>query len=379
MSLEIKVPMLPESVTEATVASWHKQPGDMCQEGDVIAELETDKVMLEVVATHSGVLKQQLVSEGDTVGADTVLAEIDTDVVSETESDTQSEVEPQASTESKTLVNASPSLRREIHDKNIDLSSKTPSGRGGRFEQSDLTSDSATVASAGVRRVKMSRLRATIAQRLLDAQHTAAILTTFNEVDMAPIMALRSAHQEAFMDKYGVKLGFMSFFVHAVTEALKDFPEVNASIDGDDVLYHSDANIGIAVSTDRGLVVPVLRQAQNMNNALVESSIRDYALKARDGKITLDDMAGGTFTITNGGVFGSLLSTPILNMPQSAILGMHTIQKRPVVVNDEIVIRPMMYLALSYDHRLVDGKQSVGFLVRIKEILENPLLEVIGL
>lgn len=379
MSLEIKVPMLPESVTEATVASWHKQAGDMCQEGDVIAELETDKVMLEVVATHSGVLKQQLVSEGDTVGADTVLAEIDTDVVSETESDTQSEVEPQASTESKTLVNASPSLRREIHDKNIDLSSKTPSGRGGRFEQSDLASDSGTVALSGVRRVKMSRLRATIAQRLLDAQHTAAILTTFNEVDMAPIMALRSAHQEAFMNKYGVKLGFMSFFVHAVTEALKDFPEVNASIDGDDVLYHSDANIGIAVSTDRGLVVPVLRQAQNMNNAEVENSIRDYALKARDGKITLDDMAGGTFTITNGGVFGSLLSTPILNMPQSAILGMHTIQKRPVVVNDEVVIRPMMYLALSYDHRLVDGKQSVGFLVRIKEILENPLLEVIGL
>lgn len=368
MSLEIKVPMLPESVTEAVLASWHKQVGDMCQEGDVIAELETDKVMLEVVATSGGVLVEQHVAEGDTVGADTILASIDTDkAVAEAPKD------PAPKTDDG-FINASPQLRREIHDKNIDLSAKSPSGRGGRFVESDLSAH-----TSSTERVKMSRLRARIAERLLDAQHSAAILTTFNEVNMAPIMALRSEHQEAFTEKFGVKLGFMSFFVHAVTKVLKEFPEVNASVDGEDILYHSDANIGIAVSTDKGLVVPVLQKAQMMNSSDIESSIRDYASKARDGKITLEDMSGGTFTITNGGVFGSLLSTPILNMPQSAILGMHTIQKRVVVEDDEMVIRPMMYLALSYDHRLVDGKQSVGFLVRVKEILENPLLEDVGL
>ena len=403
MSLEIKVPMLPESVTEATVAGWHKKPGEMCQEGDVIAELETDKVMLEVVATSTGVLQKQHVSEGDTVTADSVLATIDTEGSAETPSvsDTNTAIEsdssanigsdttsPKNSGADSKEVNASPSLRREIHEKGIDISDKTPSARGGRFVADDLIQSSPVSQAAqnagidstqGVRRVKMSRLRAKIAERLVDAQHTAAILTTFNEVNMAPVMALRAQHQEAFTQKYGVKLGFMSFFVHAVTEALKDFPEVNASVDGDDILYHHDANVGIAVSTDRGLVVPVLQQAQLMSSAEVEQGIRDYAVKARDGKISLDDMSGGTFTITNGGVFGSLLSTPILNMPQSAILGMHTIQKRPVVEQDEIVIRPMMYLALSYDHRLVDGKQSVGFLVRVKEIIEHPELAVIGL
>ena len=389
MSLEIKVPMLPESITEATVAAWHKQPGDMCQEGDVIAELETDKVMLEVVATSAGVLEKQHVAVDDTVSAQSVLATIDTDAEVEAEDPTsnlktEDSGEGLLSTSADAgFVNASPSLRRAIHDQGVDVSSKTPSARGGRFIAEDLANNAKSSvtddAQEGIKRVKMSRLRAKIAERLVDAQHTAAILTTFNEVDMAPIMALRSEHQEAFTSKYGVKVGFMSFFVHAVTQALKDFPEVNASVDGDDILYHSDANIGIAVSTDRGLVVPVLQNAQLMSSAEVESGIRDYAAKARDGKISLEDMSGGTFTITNGGVFGSLLSTPILNMPQSAILGMHTIQKRPVVENDEIVIRPMMYLALSYDHRLVDGKQSVGFLVRIKEIIENPSLEAIGL
>ncbi|MEC7030253.1 MAG: 2-oxoglutarate dehydrogenase complex dihydrolipoyllysine-residue succinyltransferase [Pseudomonadota bacterium] len=404
MIVEIKVPMLPESVTEATVASWQKQPGDMCAEGDVIAELETDKVMLEVVATSAGLLESHRVSEGDTVTADSILASIDTeagshgsDDISATEQTAHDNVaehkekypshsESHVNTEQNDgFINASPSLRREIHDKGIDITQKVPSARGGRFVAEDLTNHpDAPIAAENervesVKRVKMSRLRAKIAQRLVDAQHTAAILTTFNEVNMAPIMTLRQDHQEAFTNKYGVKLGFMSFFVHAVTEALKDFPEVNASVDGDDILYHTDSNIGIAVSTDRGLVVPVLQKAQNMSSAEVEQSIRDYALKAREGKITLDDMSGGTFTITNGGVFGSLLSTPILNMPQSAILGMHTIQKRPVVENDEVVIRPMMYLALSYDHRLVDGKQSVGFLVRIKEIIEEPVLGVIGL
>lgn len=390
MSLEIKVPMLPESITEATVAAWHKQPGDMCQEGDVIAELETDKVMLEVVATSAGVLEKQHVAVDDTVTAQSVLATIDTDAEVEAEDHTSnlktedSGKDRLSSTSADAgFVNASPSLRRAIHDQGVDVSSKTPSARGGRFVAEDLANNAkssvANDVQEGIKRVKMSRLRAKIAERLVDAQHTAAILTTFNEVNMAPIMALRSEHQEAFTNKYGVKVGFMSFFVHAVTQALKDFPEVNASVDGEDILYHGDANIGIAVSTDRGLVVPVLQKAQLMSSAEVESGIRDYAAKARDGKISLEDMSGGTFTITNGGVFGSLLSTPILNMPQSAILGMHTIQKRPVVENDEIVIRPMMYLALSYDHRLVDGKQSVGFLVRIKEIIENPDLSAIGL
>ncbi len=383
MSLEIKVPMLPESVNEAVVAVWYKSPGDLCEEGEVIVDLETDKVMLEVVATQAGQLTRQHVSEGDTVTANSVLASIDPAGASATPNATVSpQLEPQVSketvspsTNSADFVNAAPSLRRVIHDKGIDLTGMAPSARGGRFISEDLV----TKPGESFNRVKMSRLRAKIAERLVDAQQTAAILTTFNEVNMAPVMALRSEHQEVFSSKYGVKLGFMSFFVHAVTEALKEFPEVNASVDGQDVLYHHDMNIGIAVSTERGLVVPVLKQAQNMGYADIESGIKAYAKKARDGKISLDDMASGTFTITNGGVFGSLLSTPILNMPQSAILGMHTIQKRPVVENDQIVIRPMMYLALSYDHRLVDGQQSVGFLVRVKEIIEKPALSILGL
>ncbi|MCP8351866.1 dihydrolipoyllysine-residue succinyltransferase [Candidatus Synchoanobacter obligatus] len=372
MSVKIKVPMLPESVAEAVVAVWHKAPGDMCQEGDVIAELETDKVMLEVVATSSGVLTQQLAAEGDAVTADHILAEIDTDgVVDEAASEppaVATVAEPtQVASSPEGFVNASPSVRREIHDKNITLDQVKASGRGGRVRAEDLHAP-----NDSLRRVKMSRMRAKIAERLVEAQQTAAMLTTFNEVNMAPIMQLRSENQEKFMEKYGVKLGFMSFFVQAVTHALNDFPEVGAFVDGEDILYPEDANIGIAVSTDRGLVVPVLKQAQHMSYADIEGMIKAYAGKAREGKITLDDMSGGNFTITNGGVFGSMLSTPILNMPQSAILGMHAIQKRAVVENDAVVIRPMMYLALSYDHRLIDGQQSVQFLVTVKDLLENP-------
>jgi 2-oxoglutarate dehydrogenase E2 component (dihydrolipoamide succinyltransferase) len=380
MTIEIKVPMLPESVAEAVLAVWHKKLGDFCQEGDVIAELETDKVMLEVVATQSGALAQQHVAEGDTVTADVVLATIDTSAIDKADlSITVVGVEEviNNSPSEAVSVNASPSVRREIHDQNINIENITPSGRGGRYLPTDLDASGSTASQP--RRVKMSRIRAKIAERLVEAQHTSAILTTFNEANMAPIMALRQENQEVFQEKYGVKLGFMSFFVQAVTHALKEFPEVNASVDGEDILYHSDANIGIAVSTDRGLVVPVLKQAQHMHYADIELGIKAYAQKARDGKITLDDMSGGTFTITNGGVFGSMLSTPILNMPQSAILGMHAIKKRPVVEDDKIVIRPMMYLALSFDHRLIDGQQSVSFLVRVKEIIENPVISLIGL
>lgn len=376
MSVEIKVPMLPESVSEAVVATWLKNPGDACQEGDVIAELETDKVMLEVVATVGGVLNTQLVDIGDTVTGDQVLAIMEEGESSPAPADPKEQT-PQFESKADTpkaqetpdsaFINASPSVRRTIHDQNIEVSTIQPTGRGDRYLASDLSN-----TQTALRRVKMSRIRAKIAERLVEAQHTSAMLTTFNEVNMAPVMALRSENQERFQQKFGIKLGFMSFFVQAVTHALADFPEVNASIDGDDVVYPPDMNIGIAVSTDRGLVVPVLKQAQNMGYAEIESEIKGFAQKARDGKITLDDMSNGTFTITNGGVFGSMLSTPILNMPQSAILGMHAIQKRAVVDNDEIVIRPMMYLALSYDHRLIDGQQSVRFLVAIKEIIENP-------
>lgn len=369
MSVEIKVPMLPESIAEAQVAVLHKKEGEDVSEGEVIAELETDKVMLEVVATCEGVLTSINVSENDSVNADTVLAVIKEQSTQGKESiiDTAAVSEQsvqQASVQQKDIP-ASPSVRREIQEHNVDVDKIQPSGRGGRILSEDLK-------VSQTRRVKMSSMRAMIGKRLVEAQHSSAMLTTFNEVNMAPIIALRTEHQEAFKEKYGVKLGFMSFFVQASVHALKNFPEVNASVDGSDILYYEDANIGIAVSTERGLVVPVLKKAQEMNYADIELGIRAYANKAREGKIALSDMENGTFTITNGGVFGSMLSTPILNMPQSAILGMHAIQKRAVVEDDAVVIRPMMYLALTYDHRLIDGQQSVQFLVTIKDMLENP-------
>lgn len=323
MSVEIKVPMLPESIAEAQVAVLHKKEGEDVSEGEVIAELETDKVMLEVVATCEGVLTSINVSENDSVNADTVLAVIKEQSTQGKESiiDTAAVSEQsvqQASVQQKDIP-ASPSVRREIQEHNVDVDKIQASGRGGRILSEDLK-------VSQTRRVKMSSMRAMIGKRLVEAQHSSAMLTTFNEVNMAPIIALRTEHQEAFKEKYGVKLGFMSFFVQASVHALKNFPEVNASVDGSDILYYEDANIGIAVSTERGLVVPVLKKAQEMNYADIELGIRAYANKAREGKIALSDMENGTFTITNGGVFGSMLSTPILNMPQSAILGMHAIQ-----------------------------------------------------
>jgi|AntRauTorckE5430_2_1112549.scaffolds.fasta_scaffold00217_4 2-oxoglutarate dehydrogenase E2 component (dihydrolipoamide succinyltransferase) len=367
MNIEIKVPMLPESITEAQLADWHKKEGDFCYEGDVISELETDKVMLEVVATCDGRLTSIKVKKGDVVTADTVLAIITPEEGQAKDNPVKSEkveVEKPKEVKENEEIHASPSVRREMQQKNINLEKVQPSGRGGRILSGDLHQT--------VSRVKMSRMRMKIAERLVDAQQTAAMLTTFNEVNMAPIMQLRSDHQASFVEKHGVKLGFMSFFVQAACHTLKQFPEVNSSIDNEDVLYHQDANIGIAVSTEKGLVVPVLRHAQKMGYADIELAIKAYAEKARSGKIELSDMTDGTFTITNGGVFGSMLSTPILNMPQSAILGMHAITKRAVVENDAVVIRPMMYLALTYDHRLIDGQGSVKFLVTLKDMLENP-------
>ncbi|UTC24882.1 2-oxoglutarate dehydrogenase complex dihydrolipoyllysine-residue succinyltransferase [Candidatus Comchoanobacter bicostacola] len=376
MSLEIKTPMLPESVTSATVAVWHKSVGDSCCEGDVVVELETDKVMLEVTATTDGVMAQQMVPVGSEVTSDQVLALLSEGSVASVES-TVSSLDPQEETVTDRPL--APSLVSESSQRDNDRIS--PSERRRQYEvgkpDTEVKTTQPRVQQADpddvdYMRKPMSGLRKKIAQRLVEATQETAMLTTFNEVIMDPIISIRSAHQSAFQEKHGVKLGFMSFFVQAVAKALEDFPEINASIDGNDILYHSGKHIGIAVSTDRGLVVPVLRDVQDMSYAHVEQCIVKMAKTARAGKLTLDQMQGGTFTITNGGVFGSMLSTPILNMPQSAILGMHAIQKRAVVIDDAVVIRSMMYLALSYDHRLVDGQQSVQFLVRIKQILEDP-------
>jgi 2-oxoglutarate dehydrogenase E2 component (dihydrolipoamide succinyltransferase) len=395
----IKVPELPESVADATVAAWHKKNGEYVSEGDTIVDLETDKVMLEVPATVSGVLTVKQ-AEGAVVVSGDDLAEVDTSAkpqASEAEaapvaeektstasSETKKEAAPDAakpapSTPAGQVQSgaAGPSARRAMHQQGLSSDQIKGSGKDGRITAQDVAHYAETASVSGVssrleKRVPMTRLRARVAERLLDVQKNAAILTTFNEVDMTPVMTLRAQYKDAFEKKHGVRLGFMSFFVKAVVSALKAFPDVNASIDGQDIVYHNYFDVGIAVSSPRGLVVPVLRDAEHMSVADIESTIRALAIKSRDGKITLDEMAGGTFTITNGGVFGSMLSTPILNAPQSAILGMHNIVKRPHVVNDEIVIRSMMYLALSYDHRIVDGQKSVQFLVKIKEMLEDP-------
>lgn len=383
MSIEIKTPVLPESITDATVAVWHKSVGDWCQKGDVVVELETDKVMLEVTALESGQLIKKCAKEGDTVSGEVLIAVLDENATPETiqskpKVEAVEEVsvyepvsEPAEKVEEiteKTAVQPtdsaermSPSERRRVYD------------GGPAPVKPDIAVKKPTVVDDGsFERQPMSRLRARIATRLVEATQETAMLTTFNEVNMDAIIAMRQAHQADFTAKHGVKLGFMSFFVQAVSKALETFPEVNASVDGNDILYHKSQHVGIAVSTERGLVVPVLKDAQNMSYAEIEQQIKSLAETARAGKMTLDQMQGGTFTITNGGVFGSMLSTPILNMPQSAILGMHAIQKRPVVIDDEITIASMMYLALSYDHRLIDGQQSVQFLVTIKQILEDP-------
>lgn len=385
MTIEVKVPTLPESVADATISTWHKQPGDAVSRDENLVDIETDKVVLEVPATEDGVLEEIIHAEGDTVTADTVIAKIKPGAApaAKAESAPAEAAAPAAANEAA----LSPAVRKALAEKGLSASDITGTGKNGRILKEDVenhkaaapakaaASNSAPTAPAGARteqRVPMTRLRKTIANRLLDAQHNSAMLTTFNELNMKPMMDLRGKYKDAFTDKHGIKLGFMSFFVKAATEALKQFPEVNASIDGDDIVYHGFCDVGIAVSSPRGLVVPILRNAEGMSMAGIEQGIFDYGMKAKNGQLTMDDMTGGTFTISNGGVFGSMLSTPIINPPQSAILGMHNTVQRPVVENGEIVIRPMMYLALSYDHRIIDGKEAVGFLVTIKNLLEDP-------
>ena len=401
MAIEIKAPTYPESVQEGTIATWHKKAGDTVARDELVVDIETDKVVLEVVAPASGTLTEVLKNEDDIVLSNEVIARIEEGAVEATPAAAPvAEVveEQPSSDQTDTLVN--PAAKKLAEERGIDLAQITGSGKGGRITKEDVVNfkpgapapatvaDSQAAAEEEImqagerveRRVPMTRMRSRIAERLLEVTQTTASLTTFNEVDMSAVMGLRKSYQDEFVKTHnGTRLGFMGFFVKAAVEALKRFPLVNASIDGNDIVYHGYQDIGVAVSTDRGLVVPVLRNAENMSIATIENSIGDYAGKARDGKLTIEEMTGGTFTITNGGVYGSLLSTPIINPPQTAILGMHSIQQRPVVVDGEIVIRPIMNLALSYDHRLIDGKDAVRFLVAIKQLIEDPakiLLEI---
>ena len=392
MSIEIKTPVLPESVADAVVLTWHKKPGDPVKQDENLVDLETDKVVLEVPATQDGVLQEILKEEGSTVVANELLATIEAGavVIKAAKSKAVEATPPPAeiATTNGELPAVSPAVRRLLSENAVPPQHVKGTGKHGRVTRADAeahikakkTSVTATpsaplamtVGERVEKRVPMSRLRARIAERLVEAQQTAAMLTTFNEVNMQAVMDVRARYKEQFEKTHGVRLGFMSFFTKAVVEALKRFPAVNASIDGNDVVYHGYYDVGMAVSTDRGLVVPVIRNADALSMADIESTINDFAQRAREGQITMDDMTGGTFTITNGGVFGSLMSTPILNPPQSAILGMHKIEQRAVVENNEVVVRPMMYVALTYDHRIIDGRESVQFLVAIKNLLEDP-------
>lgn len=387
--IEILVPELPESVADASVAIWHKQPGDFVERDEVLVEIETDKVVLEVPATASGVLESIIEKEGATVLSKQLLGQLK-EGASAPVKEQKTEVAESSATATATATDtadASPSVRRLILEKGLNAADIKATGKGGAITREDVEKHRVTknqeqtaptvdivaaVAARSDKRVPMTRLRKRVAERLLEAKNSTAMLTTFNEVNMKPIMDLRRQYQEVFEKKHGVRLGFMSFYIKAVTEALKRFPEVNAAIDGDEIVYHNFFDISIAVSTPRGLVTPVLRDVDTLNFAEIEKGIKVLAIKGRDGKLTVDEMIGGNFTITNGGVFGSLLSTPIINPPQAAILGMHKIQDRPVAVDGKVEILPMMYLALSYDHRLIDGKESVSFLVAIKELLEDP-------
>ncbi|MDT3275566.1 2-oxoglutarate dehydrogenase complex dihydrolipoyllysine-residue succinyltransferase [Shewanella sp. SP2S2-4] len=389
MSIEIKVPVLPESVADATIATWHVKVGEQVSRDQNLVDIETDKVVLEVVAPEDGHIGEFLFEEGATVLGEQVIAKFIAGAVSGQEV-TKAEAEaatPAVATSDESNDALSPSVRRLLAEHNVDASKVKGTGVGGRITKEDVEAfvKSAPKAAAPAapavaplaagrseKRVPMTRLRKTIANRLLEAKNSTAMLTTFNEVNMKPIMDIRKQYQDIFEKRHGIRLGFMSFYIKAVTEALKRFPEVNASIDGDDIVYHNYFDISIAVSTPRGLVTPVLRDTDTMNLAEIEKAVRDLAIKGRDGKLTVADMTGGNFTVTNGGVFGSLMSTPILNLPQSAILGMHAIKDRPMAVNGQVEILPMMYLALSYDHRIVDGRESVGFLVAIKDFLEDP-------
>ena len=381
---DIKVPVLPESVADANIATWHVKVGEPVSRDQNLVDIETDKVVLEVVAPADGALVSISAEEGATVTAEEVIAQFVAGAGA------AAAVPTAETTETEESDALSPSVRRLLAEKGVDASAVKGTGKGGRITKEDVEkhlkggSAPAPAAKAEVampavpagerseKRVPMTRLRKTIANRLLEAKNSTAMLTTFNEVNMKPIMDLRKQYQESFEKRHGIRLGFMSFYVKAVTEALKRYPEVNASIDGDDIVYHNYFDISIAVSTPRGLVTPVLKDTDTLGMAGIEGGIKSLALKGRDGKLSLDELQGGNFTITNGGVFGSLLSTPIINPPQSAILGMHKIQDRPMAVNGKVEILPMMYLALSYDHRIIDGKESVGFLVTVKEMLEDP-------
>ena len=394
MTIEVRVPQLPESVADATLVAWHKKPGDPVNRDENLVDLETDKVVLEVPAPAAGVIRELKVQNGATVTSGQLLALLEEGAVAaapakaaEAKAAVAAKAAPREEATARSGGNdkLAPSVRRLVEEHKLDAGTIPGSGRDGRITKGDVLAHMAPKAGAAVaapaatppagraeRRVPMTRLRARIAERLVQAQSTAAMLTTFNEVDLKAVNELRAKYKERFEKEHGARLGFMSFFVKACVEALRRFPVVNASVDGNDIVYHEYYDVGVAVSTDRGLVVPVLRDADGMTFGEVEKSVVAYATRAREGSLTIDEISGGTFTITNGGVFGSMLSTPILNMPQSAILGMHKIQERPVVVNGEIVVRPMMYLALSYDHRIVDGRDSVQFLVAVKEALEDP-------
>lgn len=376
--MDIKVPQLPESVADAVIASWLKKEGESVKAEEPLLELETDKVVLEVTSPKTGILKKIVVEQGETVIVEQLLAELEE---GQAEESMRSAIEPPMS----------PSVRQNLAEHDLDYHDVEGSGKKGRILKEDIN---AYVKSASVdviqtnntdglmptpiasgrpeKRVPMTRLRQRIAERLVEAQQNAAILTTFNEVDLGEIKRMRQEYQPRFVAKHGTKLGFMSFFAKAATEALKRFPEVNAQIDGDEIIYHGYYDLGVAVSTERGLVVPIIKNVDQLSYAEIELKITDYAERARTNRLDIEELKGGTFSISNGGVFGSMLSTPILNPPQSAILGMHKIEDRPIVVSGEIVIRPMMYLALSYDHRLIDGKTAVSFLIKIKELLEDP-------
>ena len=410
MTIEIKAPTFPESVADGTVSTWHKQPGEAVSRDELIVDIETDKVVLEIVAPADGAISEIIKAEGDTVISDELIGRFEAGAGTAALAPAQAAVSAAEPATATADLKLSPAARKLIEENAVDGSAITATGKGGLVTKEDVLnhlrdmdgSASNTAASPASttaktvdapaafiemdtgekieKRVPMTRMRKRIAERLLAATQSTAMLTTFNEVNMEPVMTLRKQYKDLFEKTHnGVRLGFMGFFVKAACEALKRFPGVNASIDGDDVVYHGYQDIGVAVSSDKGLVVPVLRDADNMGLAAVEDTIRDYGARARDGKLGIEEMQGGTFTITNGGVFGSLLSTPILNPPQTAILGMHKIQERPMAVNGEVHILPMMYLALSYDHRLIDGKEAVQFLVTIKELLEDPariLLEI---
>lgn len=415
MTTDIKAPVFPESVAEGTVATWHKQPGEACSRDELLVDIETDKVVLEVVAPADGVVEKILKTEGETVNSGEVIGAFKEGAKGSTASggdgqdkeskNVGSDGDAQASEKGGAGESImSPAARRLADENNLSPDQVNGTGKDGRITKQDVleainkggsTAQEASKPAAkqptaepaapgnmprlelpgqerAEKRVPMTRLRASIARRLVEAQQNAAMLTTFNEVNMKPIMDLRKQYKDGFEKRHGVKLGFMGFFAKAAVEALKRFPAVNASIDGNDMVYHGYQDIGVAVSTDRGLVVPVLRDVDAMGLADIEKGIGEFGIKARDGKLSIEDMTGGTFTISNGGIFGSLLSTPILNPPQTAILGMHKIQERPMAVNGQVVIQPMMYLALSYDHRMIDGKEAVQFLVTIKELLEDP-------